>query len=85
MSIPNGPSMAIAYIVHCRRNYTYRVERAEILSTLPTLEDAGPEPLGSVSHLSDALESLGLELAGPWVGYSEPLADSSARVIAWPV
>lgn len=87
MSIPNWPppAKAIAYNVHCKPNYVYRVESAEILSTLPESEADAACLLGSLPHLADALESLGVGATGAWAGYCVPIDDSVTRVIAWAV
>lgn len=87
MSIPNWPPplTAITYTVHCKPNYVYRVESAEILSILPANEDDAAYLLGSLPHLVDALESLGVRATGTWAGYCVPVSDSASRVIAWAV
>lgn len=87
MSIPNWPPplTAITYTVHCKSNYVYRVESAEILSELPNAGAEGAYLLGSLPHLDDALESLGVDKVGAWAGYGIPVTDSVSRVIAWAV
>lgn len=87
VSIPNWPPpvTAITYTVHCKPNYVYRVESAELLDKLPANDAEGAYLLGSMPHLMDALESLGVEKAGVWAGYGVPVTDSVSRVVAWAV
>lgn len=87
MSIPNWPppGAAVAYTVHCKPNYVYRVESAEILSILPANDDGEAVLFGALPHLVDALESLGVKSTGAWAGYCVPISDSASRVIAWAV
>ncbi len=87
VSRPNWPPpcLAIAYTVHYKGNYVYRVENAELLDVPPIVEDGAAELLGGAGHLSDALESLGLDRGATWAGCCAPVTDSESRVVAWTV
>lgn len=85
MSIPGlpPPFLAIAYTLIYKGNYVYRVEGAEILSALPVNEDGPAYMLGTLPHLIDAIESLGVEQGRTWVGYCVPTNDMTSMVVAW--
>lgn len=87
VSIPNWPppSLAIAYNVHYKGNYVYRVESAEILDKVPEFEAGASELLSGAGHLVDALESLGVARGLTWAGCCFPVTDSVSRVVAWTV
>lgn len=90
MSIPNWPppDRVIRYTLIFRGNDVYRVKRVELLTALPTGDDAAEAPmlLSGTDHLLDACESIGLETSGAWVGYYLPRATGcSAHVVAWAV
>lgn len=77
--------MAIAYNVHYKGNYVYRIENAEILDAVPAFEAGAAELLGGAGHLVDALESLGVPRGRTWAGCCVPVTDSLSRVVAWTI
>lgn len=81
------PSAVVAYTLEYRGNQVYRVECAELLSEMPAVGDSHLELLGGVTHLVDALETLGLKADGQWLGYFAACNDNDmnppVRVIAW--
>lgn len=85
MSIPGlpPPLLAITYTLIYKGNFVYRVESAEILSILPANEDGPAYMLGTLPHLIDAIESLGVEQGRTWAGYCVPTNDWTSRVVAW--
>lgn len=87
VSRPNWPPpcLAIAYTVHYKGNYVYRVEDAVLLDAAPVVEAGAAELLSGAGHLIDALESLQLDRGATWAGYCAPVTDSESRVVAWTV
>lgn len=87
MSIPNWPPpvTAITYIVHCKGNYVYRIESAQVLDELPEIEAESAELLSGAEHLMDAIESLGVERGKNWAGCCLPVTDSASRILAWAI
>lgn len=85
VSIPGlpPPLLAITYMLIYKGNYVYRVESAERLSILPINEDGPAYMLGTLPHLIDAIESLGVEQGRTWIGYCVPMNDLTSRVVAW--
>jgi len=77
------PLLAITYLLTYKGNYVYRVEGASILSDLPANDEGLAFMLGTLPHLADAIESLGVETGRSWAGYSVPVNDTAHRVIAW--
>jgi len=87
VSIPNWPppSLAITYVVHYKGNYVYRIENAEILDVLPVIEEGTAELLSGAGHLTDAIESLGVDRGRTWAGCCISVTDSVSRIVAWAV
>lgn len=83
----------VSYVLEYRGNCVYRVRGAELLPVLPCVGDAPLELLAGVAHLNDALEVLGLNRTGQWVGAftagsrAEAFNDNdpSVRIVAWSI
>lgn len=87
------PMTIVSYVLEYRGNCVYRVQSAEVLKEMPSVGAIPLDLLGGVAHLNDALEVLGINRTGQWVGCfaaggrSEAFNDNdpSVRVVAWTI
>lgn len=71
-------NVAVRYNVECRGNDVYRVSKAKILDQVPKRERKDCTLFSGLTHLEDALASLGISTDGTWCGFVEEVADTAS-------